>query len=158
MKNEWKMWVGIAVFFLLIIGYLYYISRPPMEGGEYLWIVEEVVDGDTIRVKGSGNEMKVTIVAVDVPDDMDEQAKEYIEDELLNEWVRVKSIAEIEKDHKKGFVYISGEDVTARLIRQGLAKVDRDEKDVDVRAFIELEQEAKRAKRGVWAKEKKGAE
>jgi endonuclease YncB( thermonuclease family) len=157
-KNEWKMWLGIGIFGLLIIASLYWVSRPPTEGGEYLWMVTEIVDGNTIRVKGSGEEMKVSIIALDTPAPIQPQARDYLEGELLNQWVRIKPIATIDEDHKKGFVYISGEDMTARLIRRGLAKVDTSEKSVDTRAFVELEQEAKRAKRGLWSKTQEEAD
>ncbi len=155
-KNEWKMWVGLGVVGLLIVLSLYYISRPPTEGGEPLWMVTGIIDGGTISVKGSGKEMKVSIIAIQTPKETEAQAKEYLTDELLNQWIRFKPIKQMDDNNQAGFVLISGEDMTARMIRQGLAKVDRDENALDVRTFIELEQEAKRAKRGLWANKGQG--
>lgn len=155
-KNEWKMWVGLAVIGLVLILTLYYISRPPTEGGEPLWMVTEIVDGETISVKGSGKEMKLSIIAIETPKETEAQAKEYLTTELLNQWIRFKPVKQMDENNKAGFVLISGEDMTARMIRQGLAKVDRDEKALDVRTFLELEQEAKRAKRGLWASKAQG--
>jgi endonuclease YncB( thermonuclease family) len=59
---------------------------------------------------------------------------------------------EVPSGVKEGFVYISGEDVSARMIRLGLANIDRDEKSFDIRPYIELEQEAEKSKRGLWNK------
>ena len=52
---------------------------------------------------------------------------------------------------------MSGEDIIARMIRQGLAEIDRDEKSFDVRPYMELEQEAKRERKGLWAQSPQGA-
>ena len=43
------------------------------------------------------------------------------------------------------------------MIRQGLAEIDREEKDFDIRPYIELEQEAKREQRGLWRQQSPGA-
>jgi endonuclease YncB( thermonuclease family) len=63
----------------------------------------------------------------------------------------------VQKDLKEGFVFISGEEVNARMIRMGLAEIDRDETAFDIRPYIELEQEAKREKRGMWSQPGSGA-
>ncbi len=48
-------------------------------------------------------------------------------------------------------------DVIARMIRQGLAEIDRDERSFDVRPYMELEQEAKRERKGLWSQAPQGA-
>jgi endonuclease YncB( thermonuclease family) len=75
---------------------------------------------------------------------------------LENDWVRIKIIREASQGVKEGFLYLSGEDVIARMVRQGLAEIDRNEKSFDVRPYMELEQEAKREGKGLWSQAPQG--
>ncbi len=151
-KNEWKLWAGIGLLFLLLVGYLYWISRPPTESGQPLWRVTQIVDGTTLTLRGSGKIIDVKLVGLSVPQSQEASAKEFLTKTLNDKWVRIKLEKEDPNGLKKGFVYISGEDVSARMIRLGLASIDRDEKSFDIRPYIELEQEAEKAKRGLWKK------
>ena len=76
---------------------------------------------------------------------------------LEDNWVRIKIVREDPQGVKEGFLYLSGEDVIARMIRQGLAEIDRDERSFDVRPYMELEQEAKRERKGLWSQPPQGA-
>ena len=156
-EKEWKLWVTLGIFVLLVVGYLFYISRPPMEGGEYLWNVEQIEGPKTLTARGSGKEMTMKIIGLDVPEDRKTEVQEYLKGKLGGEWVRLKPIKDGEKGSKIGFVYLSGEDMTARMIRLGLAKVDRQEKAIDIRPYLELEQEAQKQKKGLWGNEPQGA-
>ncbi|MGD9819460.1 MAG: thermonuclease family protein [Desulfomonilaceae bacterium] len=152
LQNEWKMWGSLALFLLLIVGYLWYASRPPTEGGEPLWRVTGVIDASTIKVRGSGQVMDVSLAGLQVPQSQQEAAKEFLNKTLKDQWVRVKLLGQDSGQVKKALVFISGEDVNARMIRWGLAQINRDEKDFDVRPYMELEQEAEMSKRGLWNK------
>jgi micrococcal nuclease len=150
LKSEWKIWLSFGGLFVIIAVYLYMVSRPPMEGGEYLWTVTKVLDGRNLSLKGSGNVIKFRLIGLQIPASQDQAAREFLTKSLEDQWVRIKTSREEPDGVKEGFVYLSGEDMIARMIRQGLAKVDVEEKSVDVRPYIELEQEAKREKRGLW--------
>lgn len=150
LKSEWKIWLSFGGLFVVIAAYLYFVSRPPMEGGEYLWTVTKVLDGRNLSLKGSGNVIKFRIIGLQIPDAQEQAAREFLAKSLEDQWVRIKILREVPDGVKEGFIYLSGEDMIARMIRQGLAKVDVEEKSVDVRPYIELEQEAKREKRGLW--------
>lgn len=152
LQNEWKMWAGLVVLILLIVGYLYYASRPPTEDGEPLWKVTGVLDASTIKVRGSGQVINVTLAGLQTPQAQQEAAKDFLERTLDQKWVRVKVLDQETDGRKKAFVFISGEDLTARMIRLGLARIDREEKSFDVRPYMELEQEAEQSKRGLWSK------
>lgn len=156
-KKEWRVWAALAVFFALVLVYLYYISRPPMEGGEYLWKVMKIDGPTTMELKGSGQTLTFRLVGLDVPKEATTEAEKVIEESLLGQWIRIKEIGKEKDGVRRGFAYLSGEDVHARLIRQGLATINRDAEGFDVRPYIELEQEAKRAKRGVWGQSPGGA-
>jgi endonuclease YncB( thermonuclease family) len=150
LQSEWKMWAGLAVLLLLIIGYLYYLSRPPMEDGEYLWKVTRVIDDKTLSLRGSGTIIRFKLIGLIVPPSQVQTVRDYLTKSLENQWVRIKVIRDESKDVKDGFVFYQKEDVIARMIRQGLAEVDRNETSFDVRNYIELEQEAKRERKGLW--------
>jgi endonuclease YncB( thermonuclease family) len=150
LQGEWKIWLSLGGVFVLVAIYLYMVSRPPMEGGEYLWRVIKIQDARNLSLKGSGNVIKFRLIGLQIPSSQDQAAREFVTKSLDDEWVRIKTIRELPDGVKEGFVYLSGEDMIARMIRQGLAKVDVDEKSIDVRPYIELEQESKREKRGLW--------
>ncbi len=152
LQNEWKMWAGLVLLLLLIVGYLYYATRPPTEGDEPLWRVTAVLDDSTIKVRGSGQMMEVSLAGLRVPQSQQESAKDFLNKTLMDQWVRVKVLGQEAGKPGKAFVFISGEDVNARMIRLGLAKINRDEKNFDVRPYMELEQEAEMSKRGLWNK------
>ncbi|AFM27301.1 thermonuclease family protein [Desulfomonile tiedjei] len=157
LQGEWKMWLGIGILLLGVVLYLYFASRPPMEGGEYLWRVEKVEDDKTILARGSGSEIHMRLIGLKIPKNQEAAAKDYLTKTLETKWVRFKPIRDKGKDLKEGFVFISGEEINARMIRMGLAEIDREETAFDIRPYIELEQEAKREKRGMWSQPGSGA-
>lgn len=153
LKGEWKLWAGIGIILLLVVVYLYLASRPPMEGGEYLWQVTKVTDGHMLRLKGSGKTIEFRLVGMEIPKEDAGAVRDLLAETLDGKWVRIKTLREQPKTGiKEGFVFLSGEDILARLVRQGLVRVDRNEKGFDVRPYIELELEAKRARRGLWGR------
>jgi endonuclease YncB( thermonuclease family) len=157
LQGEWKIWAAIAAVILAVVGYLYMVSRPPMEGGEYLWKVTKIEDDRTLTVRGSGSVMQVRLAGLLIPKNQEIAAKDYLTNTLENKWVRIKILREEPKGPKEGIVFLAVDDVNAKLIRQGLAEINRDEKSFDIRPYIELEHEAQREKRGMWSKTIPGA-
>ncbi len=151
LKDEWKMWGSLAMVVLILVIYLYIASRPPTEGGEYLWKVTKVEEPNELALRGSGDEIRVRLIGLKIPASVGEAARDYLNKTLANQWVRLKALRTEKSGLKLGFIYLSGDDINARMVRQGLAEIDRDEKGFDVRPYIELEQEAKRQRRGLWA-------
>jgi endonuclease YncB( thermonuclease family) len=158
LEGEWKMWIGLGAVFIVIAAYLYMVSRPPTEGGEALWHVTKVIDSRNLNLKGSGEVIQFKFGGLKVPGSEEEAAKEFLTKTLLNQWVRFKILREEPKNVKEGFIFLSGEDINARMVRQGLAEINREEHDFDVRPYIELEQEAQREKRGLWKTATPGAQ
>lgn len=150
LQNEWKMWAAFAGLFLIIAVYLYFVSRPPTEGGEYLWKVTKIVDSGTVDLRGSGSNIRLKLIGIRVPASQEEAAKDYLAKTVENQWVRIKTIRETSNNNKEGFIYLSSDDIVARMVRQGLAEVDKNETAFDIRNYIELEQDAKREKKGLW--------
>ncbi len=156
LKGEWKLWAGFAAIFILAAFYLYIVSRPPMEGGEYLWRVDKVISSKEFSLRSLGNIIKFRLIGLRVPQSQEQTARTYLTSSLENQWVRIKTLRDDPQGVKEGFLYMSGEDIIARMIRQGLAEIDRDEKSFDVRPYMELEQEAKREGKGLWAQSPQG--
>ena len=157
LQGEWKLWAGFAAIFVLIALYLYMVSRPPMEGGEYLWRVDKVLSSKDFSLRSLGKVIPFRLIALRVPQSQEPAARDYVTKTLENNWVRIKIVREDPQGVKEGFLYLSGEDVIARMIRQGLAEIDRDERSFDVRPYMELEQEAKRERKGLWGQPSQGA-
>ena len=156
-EKEWRLWATIAGIFVLIVAFLYWESRPPTEGGELLYRVTKVLDDGKLDLKGGGKSLQFKLVALEVPPAQADAFKEFLTQALKDNWVRIKAVREEAGGVGVGFVFLSGEDLHARVIRQGLAKMDRDAKGFDVRPYIELELEAKQARRGMWASSSEGA-
>jgi endonuclease YncB( thermonuclease family) len=157
LQSEWKIWAALGAIIVLVVVYLYMASRPPMEGNEYLWNVTKVKDEKVLTLRGSGKVMEFKLAGLQIPPSEAQAARDFLTKTLENQWVRVKILREGPQGIKEGFVFLSGEDTNARMIRQGLAEIDRNEKDFDIRPYIELEQEAKREQRGLWRLESPGA-
>jgi endonuclease YncB( thermonuclease family) len=129
-----------------------------MEGGEYLWQVQEVVAPTELKLKGSGQTIRVRLIGLEVAESETATVEDMLRRELKGEWLRIKVLRETPDGIKEGFAYLSGEDIHARLIRLGLAKISRQDQGFDIRTYIELELEARAAKRGRWANSNGGAE
>lgn len=157
LEKEWKLWLSLGGIAVLLVAYLYWASRPPMEGGEYLWQVTKIIDATGLDLKGQGKSITFRLIGLEIPPAQAEAAKESLTQALQNQWVKIKTIRDDPKGVKEGFAFLSGEDMHARLIRQGLARMSRKEDKFDVRPYIELELEAKRKQRGLWAQEATGA-
>ena len=157
-KKEWRLWVGIAAVLAVLIGYLYLASRPPMEGGKYLWYVAKVSGPTDLTLRGTGKVITFKLAGVKVPPRGEEAARDFLDKTLTGQWVAIKAIGQGEKEEKTGFVYLSGDDINARMIRLGLVELDRSVRGFDIRPYIELEQEAKRQQRGLWAESGRGAQ
>jgi endonuclease YncB( thermonuclease family) len=149
-EKEWRIWASIGALLVLVVGYLYMASRPPTEGGEHLWKVTKVVDAQDLTLKGSGNTIHFKLAGMRIPTSQTEAAKDFLTKTLDTKWVRVKTLREVPGGVKEGLVFLSGEDINARLIRLGMAEIDREESGFDIRPYIELEQEASREKKGLW--------
>lgn len=158
LNKEWRLWAGVAAVFAVLVIYLYLVSRPPMEGGKYLWYVTSATGPDELSLRGSGKAINFKLIGLQIPASQVDAAREFLTKTLKDQWVGIKTIREGEKDRQYGLVYLSGDDINARMIRVGLAELDKKETGFDVRPYIELEQEAKRQQRGLWAESASGAE
>jgi len=127
--------------------------------------VTKVVDGDTFWVSnGSPRDVKVRLIGLDAPETRKsghkdvgyygEEAKEYLTELLLGEWVQLVSDVDSLDRFGRTLAYAYLEDgtfVNAELIKNGYAvilTIPPNVKHADF--FQELQAEARRYKRGVW--------
>lgn len=150
-QSEWKFWIFVGAFAVVLIIGLYFRSRPPMEGGEHLYSVVGVIDEKTVKLAGEGRRIQFRLAGIEIPSDQAQGARDLLKQTLEGEWVKPKALHEDASGVKEGFLFLKGEDIHARLVRQGRAVIDRNAQGFDVRVYIELELEAKKEKRGLWA-------
>ncbi len=134
----------------------------PVPAGLQEYAVLRVVDGDTIDVVGLG---KVRYIGVNAPETkhpsrpvewMGQEA--YEANCRLVEGKRVKLEFDIETHDRYGrllaYAYVGGTFVNAWLVEAGYAQVMTIPPNVRyAQLFLELEREAREAKRGLWAEE-----
>ncbi len=111
----------------------------------------KVLGPTTLSLKSEGKVVEFRIAGLKSPQDREAQMKDFLAKTLESKWVRIKVLRERNGDIREGLLYLSGEDINARLVRLGMAEIDRDEQGFDVRPYIELEQEARREKKGIWS-------
>lgn len=115
--------------------------------------VVKVVDGDTIHVAVPGKEIqKVRLFGIDTPErdqPYARQARKALAKLVYGRDVRLETHGSDGYGRLLAIVYVDERDVNAELIRVGAAWVFRKYSDDEKR--IALEDEARAAKRGLWA-------
>lgn len=139
----------LAFFALLLLA-------GPLWAAEYAGKIISISDGDTITLLvpdgASFKQVKVRLGEIDTPESAQPygaRAKQTLSDLAFGKQARV-----IEQDRDRygrtvGRVYVGGVDVNAEMIRQGAAWAYRQY--LKDQSLLTLEQQAKAAKRGLWA-------
>ena len=124
--------------------------------------VTEVYDGDTIKVKGYGAEIRLRLAGIDAPETSknkigfeqpySEEAREYLSGLVLNKAIEIKSHGYLNIDLMLGTVFLDGKNINLEMVRAGLAEVYQREapKDLNLDPFIEAEIQSRAAKKGIW--------
>jgi endonuclease YncB( thermonuclease family) len=97
--------------------------------------VNRVYDGDTVKAKGHGIEIKVRLVGIDAPETSrkkrepgqpySQQAKKYLTEVVLNKTVNIKGYGLGPYNRTLGVIFLSGKDINLEMIKAGLAEVYR---------------------------------
>lgn len=130
--------------------------------GKYL--ILEVVDGDTYKIKYNGEEKKVRLIGVDTPEsvhpnssknsDYGKIASNYVKELIENKYISLEF--DVSGTDKYGillaYVYLeNGEMLNEKLIKEGYAKTATYPPDVKyVDTFTTLQEEARNNKQGFW--------
>jgi micrococcal nuclease len=142
----------IASTFLLLL--LLYGCRPPSDTARVI----EIVDGDTIIIEGNYH---VRYIGIDTRETHPEAEIFSIRALKLNRDLVEGKVVRLEKDvsdkDKYGrllrYVYVDDVFVNAELVRQGLAWAKAYPPDTKYQEYLtQLENEARKAGRGMWAK------
>ncbi len=120
---------------------------------EFRGTVVEVLSGDTVRVEHDGRKDIVRLLNIDAPEPGQheaESAKHHLEQLCLDEEVRVIWSQRDADQSILGTLHEEdGLNVSFEMVRAGLAwNYKHFEKD---RTLVELESEARKAQRGIWA-------
>lgn len=130
--------------------------------GKYL--VLEVVDGDTYKIKYNGEEKKVRLIGVDTPESVHpdssknseygKTASSYVKELIENKYVSLEF--DVSQTDKYGrllaYIYLEdGEMLNSKLIKEGYAQVTTYAPNVKyVDTFTALQKEARNNKVGFW--------
>lgn len=141
-----------------------FISSTPSVPGEY-GIVEEVVDGDTLKVRIEGDLETVRLAGVDTPETKDPskgvecygpEATEEVKKLLLGANVVLRSdTKQPNRDRYERllrFIYARDSiDVNGYLVANGYAKVYLEADSDNKEQYLQLEKEAQKSKLGMWS-------
>lgn len=156
--NSFMMLVAFNLF-LLMVGLLLFVLAAVVttaQSAEYMGKVVGVSDGDTLTLLvpdgASYKQVKVRLGEIDTPESKQpygERAKQILSDLAYNKQARVVVQDTDKYGRTVGRVYVGSLDVNAEMIRQGAAWAYRQY--LKDQSLLTLEQQAKAAKRGLWA-------
>jgi endonuclease YncB( thermonuclease family) len=124
--------------------------------------VTRVVDGDTIKVSGSGSTITVRLVGIDAPETskrknepgqpFSQKSTKHLASLVLNKSVVVKSYGTDRYGRTLGVVFVEGKNVNLEMVKVGLAEVyrGRPAPGLDMNPYWIAEAEAKEAGMGMW--------
>jgi micrococcal nuclease len=149
---------GIVNTLLLIVFFLFL----PISSLASQFEVIKVYDGDTIKVKGYGAEIKLRLAGIDAPETSKKKiglgqrysrkARQYLSGMVLNKAIEIKSHGYLNIDLMLGTIFLDGKNINLEMVRAGLAEVDRGEppKDLNLDPFFKAERQARAEKKGIW--------
>jgi len=113
--------------------------------------VVKVTDGDTITILVNNKQVKIRLNGIDAPEkgqDYSNKAKEYLSDLVDGKTVKVEIAGKDQYNRILGVVYVGKVNVNEEMIKAGYAwryKYNKDSR------YLELQNEAKRKKKGLWS-------
>ncbi len=136
----------------LIVWLVYYHS--------HTYIVESVLDGDTLIVSRWGERFKVQLAGADAPEihknePLSEGARFYLKEQLLGRKIWLDFLDTGRKlDYKRRMLcwaWIDGENISYALVARGLARFSGAAESDHREVLTMLENDAREARRGLWA-------
>jgi micrococcal nuclease len=151
-------------FRIIFIQFLVLLTFPALSLADR-FKVTRIYDGDTIRAEGHGTALRVRMVGIDAPElgtkaelrqPFGEEARDYLADLILNKHVEIIGHGYGDHNLLLGSVFLDGLNVNLEMTRAGMAEVSRDEPTIRLSydSFIKAENEAKAARKGIWAQGK----
>ena len=159
LKTKRTAWIGIAI---LVFGVMDLITQAQFEPIDAT--VVRVIDGDTIRVRVQGKEYTVRLIGVDTPETVHPtktvqhfgaEASAYTKAALEAKTVTLEADPTGDTKDRYGrllrYVHLDGENFNGRLIREGYGHAIRRFRYSLKAQFIQLEDTARKAGRGLWS-------
>ena len=145
------------LFALGLIGIASIVSAQARPASTYTAYVVRIIDGDTIHVRDiTGEAHRIRLAMIDAPEKEQPFGAEATEtlSELLKEGTVSLKVHCIDKYNREvAFVNCDGKDVSAEMLRKGMAMhyhMDFDNCEI----YDKFEEAAKRHRQGLWAQEK----
>lgn len=158
-RSLWWLVVLVALGLLIQRGLRQHTFRPaPTEGWR---VVERVIDGDTLKLDGGE---RVRLIGVDTPELGDSRAAvrayarlatEFVRQACEGQRVRLEYNQQLRDRYGRTLAYVyleNGTFLNAELIRQGYGFAYTRFPFTYLEEFRQLEQEARAAERGLWAR------
>lgn len=140
----------------LILGVLF---RLPVAWAEVLTgQIVEVIDGDTLilREDAKGQKVTVRLAAIDAPEKTQPAgaaSRRMLSEAVFLQTVNVETRGRDDYGRTLGVVYVMGESINLRLVREGWAWAYRSHLGTDGPRLLAAEAEARRQRRGLWSDE-----
>lgn len=124
-KNEIVLLtILILLFFILNYNWLDgYATKIFLNADKEDFIVQRVIDGDTIVV---GNDTHVRLFGINTPEKGEkyyQEAKEFLENLILNKTIFVKSFGQDKYYRELGILFLNNENINSKIIENGFANV-----------------------------------
>ena len=136
-----RSFVAVAIFACAVLAHAAMDAR-----------VVHVADGDSFAVADSSGTTRVRLYGIDAPEHdkpYSREAKKMLSDLIYGKLVHIDEVDRDRYGRVVARVQVDGTDVNAEMVRRGAAWVYR--KHTSDARLIELEDEARRARRGLWA-------
>ncbi len=147
--------LGIAAAFAVCLAFPAAAAAEPFQ-------VIKIYDGDTIRVRGHGAEIRVRLAGIDAPELAEgpgeqtqpygPEARDYLEIRLLDRWVELEQAGLEGLDLYLARVRVEGKEINLEMLAAGLAEISSQDPPPDERlADYQAAQAKARAEgRGIW--------
>ncbi len=122
-KQKQIFLLGFLILLLILINYSF-IDNFLVEtfDDKKSVFVSRIIDGDTVEV---GNE-SIRLMGINCPERGEKyylEAKEFLEDLILNETVKIESFGEDRYYRELGYVFYKNQNVNIKLVEEGLANI-----------------------------------
>jgi micrococcal nuclease len=145
---------------ILVVVLLLLVVSPALAGELK---VTRVVDGDTIKVRGTAGEVTIRLVGIDAPElshkkrepgqPYSQQATKHLAGLVLNKNVDIKEYGQDRYGRILGIVSLGSKNINLEMVEAGFAEVYRGDPapGQDLAPYWKAEGQARAAKKGMWS-------
>lgn len=157
MRYKIITYILFLLFALGLIGIASIVSAQARPASTYTAYVVRIIDGDTIYVRDiTGETHRIRLAMIDAPEreqPLGTEATKKLSELLRQGTVRLKVKCIDKYNREVAFVYCEGKDVSAEMLRKGMALHYHMNFD-NCEMYDKFEAAAKRCRQGLWSQEK----